>query len=136
MKTRRITLPVVLSVSALLFSACALTRPDEPDAARWPNAMSDSWEATEPNGRNIEVWIIREDGDLSVIEVDGRPGDAARERESWNGSWWTQPDGNGGREICYVARHGRGAWCEEYTLTTDPPVLRFGDQEFRPRSTR
>ena len=67
MKTRRITLPVVLSVSALLFSACALTRPDEPDAARWPNAMSDSWEATEPNGRNIEVWILREDGDLSVI---------------------------------------------------------------------
>ena len=136
MNNRRVTLPLVaVCISTMFFGACALARSPEPVSVRLPDALSGTWETTESSEGNVEVWILREDGDLSVLEIVERAGEM-RERESWNGSWWTQPSGNGGREICYVARHGRNAWCEEYTLTTEPALLKFGDQEFRPRSAR
>lgn len=136
MNIRRVTLRLIaVCISTTLFGACALARSTEPVSVRLPDALSGSWETAESNEGDIEVWILREDGDLSVLEIGERAGEV-RERESWNGSWWTEPSGNGGREICYVARHGRNAWCVEYTLTTDPAVLTFGDQEFRPRSAR
>ena len=138
MNTRHVTLRLVaVSISTVLFGACALMRPTEPVAVRLPDALRGSWETSESNGDHGEVWILRDGGDLSVLEMDERGGEV-RERESWNGSWWTQPSGNGDREICYVARHGRNAWCEEYELVSDPSAgggttMTFGDRTFRRR---
>ena len=135
MNNRRGTLLIAVCISTTLFAACALARSTEPVGVRLPDALAGSWESTQSNEGDVEVWILREDGDLSVLEIDERAGEV-RERESWKGSWWTQPSGNGDREICYVALHGRNAWCEEYTLTTEPAVLTFGDQQFRRRQAR
>ena len=131
MNIRRGTLRLTaMCLSTALFGACALMRPDEPVTVRWPNALLGSWEAREPDGDDFVVWILSENGGLRGFEVD----QDGRERGTWNGSWWTQPAGDdGARELCTAVRHGRGAWCEDYTISTDPRVLIVGEQEFRPR---
>lgn len=130
--SRRSRRAAVVLLGAVSLSGCAALTSREPDPTRWPGSLVGSWQAVNDD---TEVWALDAGGRLRVLEVDG-----PREVESWTGSWWTQAAGpSGGRELCYVRRHGRNAWCEVYDLVVDPAsglgtTLGFSGRTLRRRS--
>ena len=139
MKTARPLSLLGIAASSFLAS-CALLAPSEPPADRWATAFVGTWESEGSGRYDRAIWILGDGGELRVENLEERDGQPPRTIYSWSGSWWTQPTGDSGtaRELCYVRRHGRNAWCEEYELTTDPgsgatTLIRLEGRTFRPR---